>query len=149
MGEKLKILLVDDDPGEHTLFEYALKIGNITCDVEHAFDGAAALDLLYASVSTPETRRFSTIILDLNMPGMNGRETLTRIKSIDAFNSIPVLILSSSGQDSDRSFCRDHGADDYIVKSVDLDTFSANICSILAARIKNTAESFDAKDEIA
>lgn len=129
MVRPFKVLLVDDDPGEHTLFTYAMKLCGVTCDFEHAYDGNQALQMLKSDAN----KDIQLVFLDLNMPGMNGRETLRQIKSDVSLEALPVLILTTSGQDSDKAYCRDHGADGYIVKNVDLDAFSETIHGVLDA----------------
>ena len=129
MVRPFKVLLVDDDPGEHTLFTYAMKLCGVTCEFEHAYDGKQALQMLRAD----SNKDIQLVFLDLNMPGMNGRETLRQIKSDDVLGGLPVLILTTSGQDSDKIYCREHGADGYLIKNVDLDAFSETIHGVLDA----------------
>jgi len=102
-----KILCVDDSSTIRKLVEFSLKSrGYIVMTAE---DGQNALELLAGS-------HFDSIILDINMPRLDGFEFLKRIKANDAYTSIPVIMLTTEGQEEDRKAAMALGAFDYIVK---------------------------------
>ena len=119
-----KIMLVEDDPGDQKLIKNSLldqKIGNHLFIVETAED---ALDYLAASkAGDVECPKPDLILLDLNMPGMGGKEFLKRIKADDELDTIPVVILTTSDSDQDILESYKLHASGYIKKPVTLDGF--------------------------
>lgn len=102
-----KILTVDDSPSVRKMVEFSLKSKGYAMGA--AGDGQEALDRLSED-------RYDAIILDVNMPRMNGLEFLEKIKSDADHASIPVIMLTTEGQDEDRDRAMSLGAADYIVK---------------------------------
>lgn len=102
-----KILTVDDSPSVRKMVEFSLKSKGYV--MGGAGDGQEALELI-----AKET--FDAIILDVNMPNMNGLEFLEKVKSDPVFSAIPVVMLTTEGQDEDRDKAMSLGATDYIVK---------------------------------
>lgn len=102
-----KILTVDDSPSVRKMVEFSLKSKGYL--MGSAGDGQEALDRM-------AEEHFDAIILDVNMPRMNGLEFLEKIKSDSAFASVPVIMLTTEGQDEDRDKAISLGATDYIVK---------------------------------
>ena len=100
-GALVRILLAEDNPGDVRLTKEALNEGKIANELHVVGDGIQALDFLrnkgeYADAPTPDL-----ILMDLNMPRKDGRETLAEIKSDDALKMIPVVILTSSAANQD------------------------------------------------
>ncbi len=113
----LNILLVDDSPSDRALVELALGQIKLLNHLQMAEDGEEALALL----REPGNERPDLILLDLNMPGMDGREFLRVVKADDDLCTIPVVILTSSVADDDvAGSYRNHCAG-YVRKPVDLD----------------------------
>ena len=104
---KKKILSVDDSPSVRKLVEYTLKSKGF--QVASAEDGVAALEIM-------ANEKFDAIVLDINMPRMNGLEFLEKIKLNDVYASIPVIMLTTEGQEEDQDKALDLGATAYIVK---------------------------------
>jgi len=104
---KKKILSVDDSPSVRKLVEFTLKSKDF--QVASAEDGQEALEFM-------AKEQFDAIILDINMPRMNGLEFLQKIRSDDAYASIPVIMLTTEGQEEDRGCAMALGATAYIVK---------------------------------
>lgn len=104
---KKKMLTVDDSPSVRKLVEFTLKAKGF--QVISAEDGQEALELM-------AKEQFDGIILDINMPRMNGLEFLKKIKADDANLSIPVIMLTTEGQDDDKDKAVSLGATAYIVK---------------------------------
>ena len=120
----IKIMLVEDDPGDRKLIEGALlkqKIGN---EVIVAESGEDALDYLANSkAGNGEYPSPDLILLDLNMPGMGGKEFLRRIKDDDATDTIPVVILTTSDSEKDILESYKLHAAGYIKKPLSLQGF--------------------------
>ena len=102
-----KMLTVDDSPSVRKLVKFTLKAKGI--QVSSAGDGEEALDLI-------KQEDFDAIILDINMPRMNGLEFLKYIKENDQYASIPVIMLTTEGQDEDKDKAVALGATAYMVK---------------------------------
>ena len=106
------ILMVDDDYDDFEIFCEALKAVNAKVRCLHATNGAEAFDLLKNHmVDLPDY-----IFLDINMPVMNGRECLTRIKKDNRLKEIPVVIYSTSSDVREMEYCKGVGAREFIVK---------------------------------
>ena len=107
----LRILLVDDDPEDATLFSIALKSVDATAIFTHAPDSCSAMDLLHNVQPLPDF-----IFLDINMPGMNGKECLREIKHHSGLCDIPVIMHSTSNYGKDIEDTRALGASYYMIK---------------------------------
>lgn len=114
-----EILLVEDNPGDVRLVQEALSENKICNNLHVAVDGIEALDF----VRNGENPRPDLIILDLNLPRMNGRQVLAEIKKDESLKSIPVVVLTTSEAESDIAGSYDLHANCYITKPLDLDSF--------------------------
>ena len=119
----IHILLVDDDPGDVRLTLEALKRSKLYSSIDNVENGEEALAYLrrqgkYANAPLPDL-----VLLDLNMPRKDGRETLAEIKSDPELRRIPVVILTTSSLEADVVKSYDLGANCYITKPVDLAQF--------------------------
>jgi CheY-like chemotaxis protein len=126
--ELAEILLVEDDADDALLVTEALEKANITNRIFVARDGAAALDFLFCTGEFAYRKtndQPQVILLDLNLPKIDGLEVLRRIKADARTRSIPVVVLTSSKDDANIAACKRLGAKTYIVKPVDFDNFSA------------------------
>ena len=126
----IEILFVEDSEDDAMLTMRALKKSGLDNKLHHVKDGAEALDFMYcrggyAFRNFQEHPRL--ILLDLKMPKVSGMEVLEKIKSDLNIKSIPVVILTSSQEDSDIKKCYNLGANSYIVKPVDSDKFFQSI----------------------
>jgi two-component system, response regulator len=116
------ILLVDDNPDDVTLTLRAFKKNNIKNEIVVANDGVAALDLLLpADDATP--LRPAIVLLDLNMPRMNGLEVLRRLRSDPATKLLPVIVLTTSNEDRDIAESYAFGANSFVRKPVTFEEF--------------------------
>jgi len=102
-----KILTVDDSPSVRKMVEFSLKSKGYTMGA--AGDGLEALELL-------SQEPYDAIILDVNMPRMNGLEFLEKRLEVDEIADIPVIMLTTEGQDEDRDKAISLGATAYIIK---------------------------------
>jgi chemotaxis family two-component system response regulator Rcp1 len=118
-----KILLVDDNPGDAHLAMMALRLVKFGRVVDHASDGLEALERLRADVATASSHKISLVLADINMPRMNGRELLARIKSDITLRLIPVVMLTTSQSEREATFCYELGASLVLTKHVDFDAF--------------------------
>jgi len=126
----INILLVDDDPGDVMLTRKALESGKVFNSLSVAEDGVEALAFLRREGKFKNAPRPDLILLDLNMPRKDGRETLLELKSDDQFRSIPVVVLTTSDADKDIVKSYDLQASCYITKPVDLPQFTKVIQSV-------------------
>jgi two-component system response regulator len=119
--EPVTILLVEDDPGDQKLIKNSLKDQRVANDLYIVDSGEEALDFLYHRRKyTYRSPRPDLILLDLNMPGMGGKEFLKEIKSDDHLKTIPVNILTTSDSDKDILDSYSLHANGYLKKPVDL-----------------------------
>ncbi|MEI6414679.1 MAG: response regulator [Pseudomonadota bacterium] len=120
------ILLVEDEPADAYLMRMALKENRILTDFHHVVDGVEALEFLHRQGERyQDAPRPDLILLDLNMPRMNGREFLVEIKKHDSFSAIPVVVLTTSEVERDVVSSYRLGAAGYIVKPVDIEQLTA------------------------
>ena len=109
--DSLRLILVEDNPGDVILVKRALKRVNPGIEVVPADSAEAALELLAA-----DTQGFDLMLLDLNLPHMNGLDLLKRVKSEAWLRKMPVIVLSSSNAPEDVSESYANHANGYIVK---------------------------------
>jgi chemotaxis family two-component system response regulator Rcp1 len=117
-----QILLVEDNPGDIRLLQEAFKESGLTCTLNITRDGEQAMAYLLRQGAYAQCPRPSLILLDLNMPRMDGRELLARIKKQPEFSCIPVVILSTSTAREDIQKAYELHANCYVPKPTDLDT---------------------------
>ncbi|HEY6641680.1 response regulator [Povalibacter sp.] len=123
------VLLADDNATDAELTTHALDVGGISRNIVWVQDGEQALDFLlrkgpYAQRSSELPR---LMLLDLHMPKIDGLDVLVRIKSDPVLRSIPVVIMSSSDQESDMLRSYERFANSYIVKPVDFKQFTDQV----------------------
>ncbi|MFZ6026143.1 MAG: response regulator [Chloroflexota bacterium] len=121
------ILLVEDNPNDAELALYALRKHNISKSVDVVRDGAEALEYVFATGSYANRQVSETprvIFLDLKLPKINGLEVLHRIKSDPRTQTVPVVILTSSREESDILKSYQLGVNSYIVKPIDFEQFT-------------------------
>jgi CheY-like chemotaxis protein len=119
----IKILLVEDNPGDARLTMEALKEGKFNNTLIHVRDGVEALDYLRREGAFKGAVRPDLILLDLNMPRKDGRETLAEIKADPDLRRIPVVILTTSKAEEDIFRSYDLHANCFITKPVKLAQF--------------------------
>lgn len=126
-----KILLIEDNADDELLTIRALKKNNIANDIVVARDGAEALAYLFDSELRKKMNPLPTlIILDLNLPKIDGLEVLKRIKAGEQTKLIPVVVLTSSDEQNDMLASYGFGANSYIRKPVDFNKFVEVAASI-------------------
>jgi len=101
------IVYVDDDEEDRSLLSDALSMSAPEYEVTTLEDGNSALEFLHSSKEDLPC----LVIVDLNMPGMNGKELIATIRRNDAFNSLPIVAFTTSSSYLDRAECAKHGVD--------------------------------------
>jgi two-component system, chemotaxis family, response regulator Rcp1 len=124
------VLLVEDDPDDVYLTQEALRAGKLRLSLVAVSDGAAAMQYLRSEAGYAECRRPDLILLDLNLPGMDGREVLTAVKDDPALTDIPVVILTTSKAEEDIAASYRQHANCYISKPVGIEQFRSVVASI-------------------
>lgn len=127
---RLEILVVDDDDADALMIEEALESTETYAHVSRVADGREALDYLRHVGKFADSQRPDLILLDLNMPRMDGRETLEAIKTDEQLKAIPVVILTTSGATPDIVASYQHRANAYVTKPFGLDEFEATVRQI-------------------
>lgn len=122
---EIEILLVEDNEGDIVLTREALKEGRIKNKISVAKDGQEALNMLAAATSLPDL-----ILLDINLPKISGLEVLMNIKKDDRLRSIPVIMLSTSEEQTDILTSYSNYANCFITKPVDFNRFMDVVRSI-------------------
>jgi two-component system response regulator len=114
------VLIVEDSASDVIILEEALKSPAKNISLYVIYDGAEALDFLYRKGSYRDAPRPDLILLDLNLPKIDGREILSRVKSDPALEQIPVIIVTTSSAEDDIANCYHLKANSYITKTIDL-----------------------------
>jgi len=122
-GDMIQVLLVEDSPSDARLTQEAFRDGKIANTLTVVTDGIEALAYLQRKGKYAKAPRPDLILLDLNLPKMDGRELLRRIKTDDEFKTIPVVVLTTSEADGDVLKAYEYHANCYIRKPVDLTRF--------------------------
>jgi CheY-like chemotaxis protein len=120
---EIHILMVEDNEGDIVLTLEALKLAKLRNKISVVRDGEEAIDFLYRKGNFAEEPRPHLILLDINLPKMNGKEVLTIIKKDAELKKIPVVILTTSSSEKDILDAYNNYANCYITKPVDLDKF--------------------------
>jgi chemotaxis family two-component system response regulator Rcp1 len=125
-----EVLLVEDNPGDVRLTQEAFRDANGSIHLHVAADGVEAMAFLRKEGAHVDDPRPDIILLDLNLPKMDGREVLAHIKEDDSLKTIPTVILTTSDAEADIVKCYQLQANCYLSKPVQLDTFESLVKSI-------------------
>jgi two-component system, response regulator len=128
--EPIEILLVEDNPDHIELVLDALQNNDVSNEVHVVRDGQAALDYLYQRGTNHEAVRPGLIMLDIKLPKIDGIDVLRLIKNDPALQTIPVVMLTTSGTVEDVQTSYQNGANSYIIKPVDFEKFRKAIREI-------------------
>jgi two-component system, chemotaxis family, response regulator Rcp1 len=129
-GMPIEVLLVEDSPGDVRLTREAFRDANSTIHLHVAADGVEAMQFLRQEGNHASSPRPDLILLDLNLPKMDGREVLAHIKEDDRLKTIPTVILTTSDAEADIAKSYQLQANCYLVKPVQLDNFENLVKSI-------------------
>jgi CheY-like chemotaxis protein len=123
---EIEILLAEDSMNDAMLTIRGLTKSGLSNKLHHVKDGAEALDFIYgrgAYSSRDMQKPLKLILLDLKMPKVSGMQVLEKIKTDPRFQTIPIVILTSSKEDPDIHQCYKLGANSYIVKPLESENF--------------------------
>jgi chemotaxis family two-component system response regulator Rcp1 len=126
----MEVLLVEDSPGDVRLTQEAFRDANRAIHLHVATDGVEAMAFLRREEAHADAPRPDLILLDLNLPRMDGREVLKQIKGDDDLKTIPTIILTTSEAEADISRSYQLQANCYLCKPVQLDAFESVVKSI-------------------
>lgn len=129
-GTRIDVLLVEDSPGDVRLTREAFRGANESVHLHVASDGVEAMAFLRQEGAHIGAPRPNFILLDLNLPRMDGRQVLLEIKENDGLRTIPVIILTTSDADADVLQSYELNANAYLRKPVTLEAFEALVRSI-------------------
>ncbi len=125
-GTRPVVLLVEDDPGDQELTRRALEEGGFQADLRIASDGEEAMDYLLRrhDFAAPATSPLpDLVLLDLNMPRLDGKQVLGQIRANQDLRRVPVVVLTTSAQSEDVRRSYELGCNSVITKPVSLDGF--------------------------
>ena len=129
-GKPLEVLLVEDSPGDVRLTQEAFRDANMAIRLHVATDGVEAMTFLRREGDRANAPRPDFILLDLNLPRMDGREVLAQIKADEDLRTIPTVILTTSDSEADIVKSYELQANCYLSKPVQLEEFEALVRSI-------------------
>ena len=136
--QAIRILLIEDDEEDVLLAQRALAKANIWNKVDVVRNGQEALDYLYNQNAYSDKEAFPApglILLDLSLPGIDGRDVLERLHQDAERKKIPIAIVSTSDYEKDIEFGRSHGVQHYIIKPAQPDNIMMTIGSITNFRV--------------
>jgi chemotaxis family two-component system response regulator Rcp1 len=129
-GTPIEVLLVEDSPGDVRLTQEALRDANRRIHLHVAFDGNEAMAFLRQEGAHVGAPRPGLILLDLNLPKMDGREVLASIKADPSLRTIPTIVLTTSQAEADIVKSYELQANCFLSKPVELDAFEDLLRSI-------------------
>jgi CheY-like chemotaxis protein len=129
-GRPAEVLLVEDNDDDAELTKIAFKQAKFAVNLHHVLNGEECMAFLrkegkYAAAPTPDL-----VLLDLNMPGMDGREVLHGVARDERLKHLPIVILTTSNAEEDVMTSYKLGSNSYVVKPVDFENFSKVIQSL-------------------
>lgn len=130
MAGSIRILLVEDNPGDADLTRASLEASQVPTELMVLGSGIEALEFIHRRGPFASVPRPDLILLDLNLPGVDGHGILAEIKQHAEMKRIPVSILTSSADESDVAKSYDLGANSYVVKSFDFESHQKIVRSI-------------------
>lgn len=125
LDEHIKIVMIEDDEGHAKLIEKNLRRSGISNQITHLSSGNAAMKYLFNGQTMPGEQIL--ILLDLNLPEIDGYDILQAIKKEESTKNIPVIILTTTDNPKEINRCYDLGCNVYITKPVEYENFSAAI----------------------
>ena len=129
MNELKRILLVEDNPNDAELTLEALSEINLANEIEWFKDGEQVMDYLNCRGAYTGRNPINPILilLDLKLPKLDGRQVLRQIRNTSRLCTIPVVVMTSSREESDLSNCYEHGVNAYVVKPVNFTDFMGSV----------------------
>ena len=130
MAEPVTILLVEDEPADIRLTQIALQQAKLANELHVVTDGEQALDFLHRRGAFTDARRPDLVLLDLNLPRVNGYDVLAEIRATDELMTIPVIVLTTSSSQRDIVESYRRHANCFISKPVGVDEFLKVVATI-------------------
>jgi two-component system, chemotaxis family, response regulator Rcp1 len=127
----IRVLMIEDNPGDADLTREILEVSKIKIDLRVALDGIEAMTILKGRGRCASRWQPDLILLDLNIPKKDGRQTLSEIKGQEELRHIPVVILTSSDAENDVIQSYALGANCYVTKPFDLRAFQSIVGAIV------------------
>lgn len=126
LGREVTIIMVEDDEGHARLIEKNIRRAGVNNEIAAFTDGTSALDHILGTDRTGKASdgRYLLILLDLNLPDMTGIDILEKVKSNPYTKHLPVVILTTTDDEAEIKRCYDLGANVYITKPVEYDSFA-------------------------
>lgn len=119
-ARQARVLLVDDSRSDQVIVERAFEEGRINCSIDIVENGKAALEYLQVIDMTSPALYPDLILLDINMPVMDGKQTLQAIRADEKLKHLPVIMLTTSSHDRDVLESYQLGVNSYLTKPVNL-----------------------------
>ena len=129
-GRVLSVLLVDDDEGDLLMIQEALDSGTAAHEIHVVHDGQECLDFLRRKGPFRDAPRPDLVLLDLNMPRVDGRQVLAAVKVDEELRKIPIIVLTTSRAPADITSSYDLHANAYVTKPMSLDELTAVVKGI-------------------
>ncbi|MGD9641681.1 MAG: response regulator [Elusimicrobiales bacterium] len=127
---QINVLLIEDNPGDAELTRQSLEASRLSVRLTVVDDGEKALKYLRQAAPYQKAERPDLVLLDLNLPKLPGGEVLRAMKGDKALRGIPVVVLTTSEEESEISRCYAEGANCYIVKPADFKSFMSIVSAI-------------------
>ena len=124
------ILLIEDDPEDAELTLLGIRQSSKETTSTVLSSGVNVMSYLLGEEKYQETTSPGLIFLDLNLPGLSGKEILLKIRSLEQFHHIPIVIVTNSLNQVDQEECKQLGANDFLSKNSDIQKFLTNIQKI-------------------
>jgi CheY-like chemotaxis protein len=124
-AEAVRIVMIEDDAGHARLIERNIRRAGVNNEIVPFSDGTSAVRFLFgADGRGGESGHCLLVLLDLNLPDMSGIDILRRLKDDEALRRVPVVVLTTTDDETEIQRCYDLGANVYITKPVDYDAFA-------------------------
>jgi CheY-like chemotaxis protein len=130
----INILVIEDSDEDFASFQRVLKTLNFSFPIYRCSDGDAALDFLFQEgdyIKPKIAPRPNLILLDLNLPGTDGREVLATVKKNEELRMIPIVVFTTSFNQKDVKFCYKQGVNNYILKPMGLSNLTDTINTVI------------------
>jgi CheY-like chemotaxis protein len=140
------MLIIEDSQEDFETLERLLRRSSINIPIQRCTNGDQALAYLCQTdryITSENTPRPGLIVLDLNLPGIDGREVLRRIKNDTAINRIPVVVFTTSNNPKDMEDCYKSGVDRYIVKPINFEQLKQDVQTLIQYWLEKTNTTLD------
>lgn len=127
LTEPFKLVMIEDDAGHALLIQKNLKRAGIANTIVHLEDGLKAIDYFFGPNEALLNHEKTLVLLDLNLPHIDGYEILRRLKASERTRRIPVIVLTTTDNPKEIDHCYELGCNVYIIKPVEYDNFSEAI----------------------